>query len=76
MDAKAKQELQDIISELGSIISELEGISYNVRTGFKGIGSEKCADCIDNVVAKYRKARTKLRNIDSKKIGGGGGRSF
>jgi len=82
MDASARYELESIKSELNSIISELEEISYGVRNDFKGIGSEQCANCIDRVLQKYYKARTKLNNIDTSSVaagyggGGGGGRSF
>ena len=82
MDAKAKNELDSIIQELNSIISELESISSGVRSGFKNIGNEKCADCIDKVVNNYYTVRRKLRNMDTTKVtesfaqshGGGGGR--
>ena len=83
MDAKARNELDSIKSELRSIISELESISTGVRRDFSGIGNDKCADCIDNVLDQYRYVRRKLNNIDTSTVtesfarshgGGGGGR--
>lgn len=81
MDSGARSELDSIIRELGSIISELEDISCGVRYDFKNIGSEKCANCIDNVVSNYYTVRRKLNNIDTTTVtesfaqahGGGGG---
>ena len=63
MDNSAKVELESIKTELRSIIQDLEDISKSVRGEFVGIGSDKCANCIDNVVGKYRKALKKLNNI-------------
>lgn len=65
MDAKAKKELNSIKRELNSMIMELEEISDGVRTDFKGIGNDKCADCIDNVISQYRYVQKKLNNIDT-----------
>lgn len=83
MDASARTELNSIIAELNSIIRELEDISYGVRYNFKNVGNDKCADCIDRVLTKYRTARNKLNNLDTTTVTesyarshGGGGRSW
>ena len=83
MDSSARNELNAIIRELNSIITELEDISSGVRTDFKNIGNDKCADCIDKVISNYRSAYRKLKNMDTTTVTesyaqahGGGGRSF
>ena len=68
MDAAARAELNSIKRELTSIISELESVSYAVRHEFVGIGSEKCSDCIDTVIDRYRYVKRKLDNMDTKKV--------
>lgn len=83
MDASARNELASIKRELNSIISELEDISRGVRNDFTGIGSDKCADCINSVINQYYYVRRKLNNIDMTTVTesyaqahGGGGGSF
>lgn len=84
MAVNASSELYSIKVELNSIITELQSISNGVRNDFTGIGSDKCADCIDNVVTKYYIVRQKLDNINTTSLaegvtsafggtGGGGG---
>lgn len=67
MDASAKNELNSIIRELGSIISALDNASNGIRRDFKNIGNDKCADCIDRVTSYYRNAEKSLRSIDTSK---------
>lgn len=81
MNSTTKSELESIKRELQSIIYELEDISSGVRSNFKGIGTEHCADCIDVVIGQYYYVQRKLNNIDLKKIdnsfkNSGGGRGF
>lgn len=68
MDAAARAELNSIKRELTSIISELESVSYAVKHEFVGIGSEKCGDCIDTVIDRYRYVKRKLENMDTTKV--------
>lgn len=65
MGSNTNYELDLIKNELNSIIRELNDISTNVRYGFKGIGSEKCADCISSVVNQYNYAQRKLSNVNT-----------
>lgn len=65
-----KNRINNVRSELRSIVSELEQISHALRTEFKGIGSELCSDRIDDAVKKYKKAITKLDNVDVNRIEG------
>lgn len=78
MTQSALNELYDIKKELSSIIGELESISYGVRYDFTGIGSNLCANKIDNAIRQYRIVARLLNNIDTSKVaqqfsGGGGG---
>lgn len=61
-------DLESIRAELRSIINELDSISNGVRANFKGIGNEKCANRLDQVIEQYRKALTKLNNVNTSKI--------
>lgn len=63
MDENTRYELDEIKQELKKIIDELNQISAGVRYGFSGIGNERCANSIDDVVRDYRRARTKLNQI-------------
>ena len=68
MDSGARNELNSIIRELNSIITELEAISRGVRSDFKNIGNDKCADCIDRVLNQYYYVRRKLNNLDTSTV--------
>ena len=64
MDANAQYELYLIKNELQSIIDELYSIAGGVRTGFEGIGNEKCANSITKAANHYEEVRTKLNNMN------------
>lgn len=64
MDANTKYELDSIKLELKKIIDELNQISSGVRYDFSGIGNERCSNLIDDVAREYKKARTKLNQIN------------
>ena len=68
MDASARSELNAIKRELNQIITELESISNGVRYHFQGIGNEKCANCLDNVLNRYYTVRRKLNNLDTSTV--------
>lgn len=73
MKLEEKKELDYICSEINSIIKELENISNGLKKEFIGIGNEKCAECIDNVINKYRTISKKISTVT---IHSGGGRTF
>lgn len=68
MNAKAQQELYDIKTELQKIINEMKSISTGVKKDFSGIGSEKCANTIANVVEQYEYVKRKLNNMDTSAV--------
>lgn len=86
MDANSEYELYLIKRELQSIINELNDIAYDIRRDFSNIGEDQAAACVSRVAEKYRLAKRKLDNIDTKKVtdeyaaahggGGGGGSAF
>lgn len=83
MDANSEYELYLIKRELQSIINELDDIAYDIRRDFDNIGEDQAAACVSRVADKYRIAKRKLDNIDTKRVtdeyavahGGGGGSS-
>lgn len=68
MSSGVLSELEEIKRELSSIINELESISSGVRKDFQGIGSEKCASCINNVIGQYRGVQSQLDRISPSKL--------
>ena len=86
MDANSEYELYLIKRELQNIINELDDIAYDIRRDFSNIGEDQAAACVSRVAEKYRLAKRKLDNIDTKKVtdeyaaahggGGGGGSAF
>lgn len=86
MDANSEYELYLIKKELQSIIWELDDIANDIRRDFSNIGEDQAAACVSRVAEKYRIAKRKLDNIDTKKVtdeyakahgsGGGGGSAF
>lgn len=69
---KASNDLQYVKSQLNGVINRLTNITYELRSEFKGIGTENCASLIDEAIAKYRKALRLLENIDVSNINGAG----
>ena len=55
-------------SELRSIISELVAIEDGIRSEFKGIGEEYCADCVARIVRKYEVVLSLLNRVDSRRL--------
>ena len=68
MDYSSTNELNSIISDLGSVIEEMESLSDCLRRNFEGIGSEKCAHSIDVVMERYYGVKRKLNNVDTSKV--------
>ena len=55
-------------SELRSIINELVAIEDGIRSEFKGIGEEYCADCVARIVRKYEVVLSLLNRVDSRRL--------
>jgi hypothetical protein len=65
MDSWARSEINSIISELSTITTKLDDIarSLRIRNDFQNIGSERCAQCLENVSSQYKRVRQQLRNM-------------
>lgn len=63
MDSATRREISSIKTELQSIINELDNISIGLKTDFKNIGNDKCAQVVANVADRYRNVKKKLNNI-------------
>lgn len=63
MDSATRREISSIKTELQSIINELDSISIGLKTDFKNIGNDKCAQVVANVADRYRNVKKKLNNI-------------
>lgn len=60
--------LNECISELRSIISELQDIELGVRRDFEGIGEQLCGDCIENIADKYSRVLSKLNSVNPNRL--------
>lgn len=63
MDSKTRQEIDDMIYQLGNISRELDSISQGIANDFKGIGVAKCANSVSHLAGRYRKVRNELLKI-------------
>lgn len=63
MDASTRRELSNIKTELQSIINELDNIAVGLKTDFKNIGNDRCAQAVTKVADQYRTVKRKLNNI-------------
>ena len=61
----ARSELESIKAELASIINELEDIAAGVRSDFQGVGSEYCAQALEETADGYTKAKRYLEQINA-----------
>lgn len=68
MSTNYENELLQIKNELRRVIRELDDIANGVRYDFAGIGNARCADCITNQTARYRRALRKLEDINISKL--------
>lgn len=65
MSSNAENELYSIKRELESVVSELEEVSAGLKKDFSGIGEEKYAYVINEVIDNYRSVQRKLENIST-----------
>jgi len=63
MDASTRRELNNIASELQSIINELEDIADGIQYDFKNIGNERCSQVVERVAERYRDVKKRINNI-------------
>ncbi len=70
MTEKGSQQLIGIRSELKQLILELEDLETQIRSGFRGVGSDRCADSIASVVSRYSSALTTLNAVQASSLDG------
>jgi hypothetical protein len=63
MDKYVQSKVSSIIAEINEIARELEEISHDIGREFKGIGSMKSAQSLQQAANKYRKVSYELRKI-------------
>ena len=68
LKASEQAELNAIVYELQSIISEIKRISAGMRQSFCGVGSYECANSLDCVFYKYEGVLHILRNLDKNAV--------
>lgn len=75
MAQTAQQELNNIKSDLRTIIAQLSSVSNEMKA-IKGLGAEKCTQRLDEMVREYRRTLNKLEriNLDSENQSNFGGR--
>lgn len=54
-------DLKTLQKELHEIIGKLETVAESVRENFVGIGSEYCAESLNDVAKEYRKLEKRLQ---------------
>ena len=64
-------ELSETQDELRRIVNELRDIADKLRSEFQGIGSEKCANALEEEATKYESVINKLSNINTSKFADG-----
>ena len=55
--------LQSCRTELQSIIAEMQKIEQGIRSEFRGVGQDKCADGVARMIAHYKRVLNTLNNV-------------
>lgn len=63
MDKNVQNKVSSIIADINEIARELEDISHSLGREFKGIGSMKSAQSLQQAANKYRNVTHELRKI-------------
>lgn len=63
--------LSEVKSELRRVVNDLREIASNLRKEFDGIGTQKCANVLEEAASKYEYALSKLDNIDTSSFASG-----
>ncbi|MBR6405569.1 MAG: hypothetical protein IKS18_05155 [Lachnospiraceae bacterium] len=61
-------ELNSVRAELRAIIAELEEISFGIRRGLSGIGTESCASAITMVISSLCIAQKSLDKVNESAV--------
>lgn len=63
MNRSLRNEIDDCISELNSIIRQLYGVSYDITQNISGMNTTKYTRSLEKSADKYQKAVNKLYKI-------------
>ena len=63
----SRMNIEQARSEMRSIIAELESIEQGIRSDFRGIGQDRCANAVNSITNYYR--NTVLRQLNSMEQG-------
>ena len=64
MNSNFFQEIIKIRKELKNITRELDNIANDIRTEFKGVGNNRCSQCVKDSSDEYKKLIRYFDNID------------
>lgn len=64
MKERQRQKLYRIERELGSIIRQLETLSGEVKSEFKGIGESALAEGIEKMASKYQDIKEQISSLE------------
>ena len=63
MDSSLRNEINYCISELNSIVRQLNGVASDITQNISGVNTRKYTRSLENSASKYQKAANKLRKI-------------
>ena len=55
--------LQACRNELRAIITEMQRIEQGIRSDFRGVGQDRCADGVARIIAHYRRVLITLNSV-------------
>lgn len=63
MERSLRNELDSCISELRSIVRQLNGVSADIKDSISGMNTNKFTNSLEKSAGKYKKAADKLSKI-------------
>lgn len=64
MNSEFFLETNKIKRELKNITGELDDIANDVRTEFKGVGNDRCSQCVKDVSDEYKRLIKLIESMD------------
>lgn len=65
MDSNGINRLNEIKSDIDSLIQDLGSLKDGMYRDFENIGNDKCAEKVDEEIARFRQVKKELNNIDA-----------